>query len=65
MDKYKKIEVIYPDGRRDCQENVTETYRAAIEYIGLEKVRALRIMLNSINIVSNAMRWKTQKENAW
>ena len=26
--------------------------RAAIEYIGLEKVRGLGIMLNSINIVS-------------
>lgn len=52
MDKYKKIEIIYPDGRHDCQENVTETYRAAIEYIGLEKVRGLGIMLNSINIVS-------------
>ena len=52
MDKYKKIEVIYPDGRRDCKKNVTETYRAAIEYIGLEKVRGLGIFYNSINIVS-------------
>lgn len=51
MDK-KKIEVIYPDGRRDCQKNVTDTYRTAIKYLGLEKVRALGIRLNYINIVS-------------
>lgn len=52
MDKYKKIEVIYPDGKRDCQENVSHTYRNAIEYLGLERVRALGIVYNSINIVS-------------
>lgn len=47
-----KIEIIYPDGRCDCQETVAETYRNAIEYMGLEKVRSIGIKRNSINIVS-------------
>lgn len=52
MTQVSKIQIIYPDGRRDCRKNVTETYRNAIEYIGLEKVRSLGFMRNSINIVS-------------
>lgn len=49
---YKKIKVQFPDGRIECLSNVSETYRNAIQYIGLEDVRALGIMRNSINIVS-------------
>ena len=52
MTERKKIQVIYPDGRLDCQETVAETYRNAIKYMGLEKVRALGIKRNFINIVS-------------
>ncbi len=48
----KKIIVVYPDGREDCQEIVTDTYVAALEFIGLERVRALDKRYNSINIVS-------------
>lgn len=48
----KKIEIIFPDGRRDCQETVADTYRNAIEYLGLENVRSVGIKRNSINIVS-------------
>ncbi|MDE6561338.1 MAG: WG repeat-containing protein [Muribaculaceae bacterium] len=52
MEQRKKIQVIYPDGRLDCQDTVAETYRSAIKYMGLEAVRALGIKRNSINIVS-------------
>ena len=43
MDKEKnyKIEVIYPNGERDCQNVVADTYRKAISFMGLEAVRAL------------------------
>ena len=54
MDKEKnyKIEVIYPNGERDCQNVVADTYRKAISFMGLEAVRALGKTRNSINIVS-------------
>ena len=54
MDKEKncKIEVIYPNGERDCQNVVADTYRKAISFMGLEAVRGLGKTRNSINIVS-------------
>ena len=52
MNKYQKIEVIYPNGERDCQDVVADTYRKAISFMGLEAVRALGLRKNSINIVS-------------
>ena len=52
MEKYLKIEVIYPNGERDCQDVVADTYRKAISFMGLEAVRALGLRKNSINIVS-------------
>lgn len=54
----KKLEIIYPDGNRDCQKVVANTFRKAIEYIGLEKVRDLDIYRNSINIVSTRVEMK-------
>ena len=67
MERRKKIEVIYLDGRRDCQETVAETYRSAIKYMGLEKVRALGIKRNSINIVStrNEMEHSAGKKESY
>lgn len=50
--KNKKIKIEYPDGRCECLSVVADTYRNAIQYMGLEEVRALNIMRNSINIVS-------------
>lgn len=52
MGNNKKIEVVYPNGERDCQSVVSNTYRKAITYLGLEKVRSLQIERNSINIIS-------------
>lgn len=52
MQNRRKIEVAYPDGSRDCQETVADTYRNAIEYLGFENVRSVGIKRNSINIVS-------------
>ncbi len=50
--KNKKIKIEYPDGRCECLSVVADTYRNAIQYMGLEEVRALNIMRNSINIDS-------------
>ena len=49
---FKKILVSYPDGTIDCDPCVTKTYRRTVDYAGLERVRALNIRKNSINIVS-------------
>lgn len=50
--EYNKIKVIYPSGQIDYSSNVSETYRNAIKFIGLKKVRSLNFFRNSINIVS-------------
>lgn len=47
----KKIKIYYQD-RTECQGNVSETYRNAIRRIGVERVRALGIERNGINIIS-------------
>lgn len=47
----KKIQVVYPD-HAERHDNVTETYRNAIRYMGVTRVRACGIMRNGINIVS-------------
>ncbi len=47
-----KIRITYPDGRIECLDNVTETYRNAIMYMGLKNVKGIGIIRNSINIVS-------------
>ena len=63
----KRIEIIYPDGRLDCQDTVADTYRNAIKYMGLEKVKALGIKRNSINIVStrDEMEHSTGKKESY
>ena len=57
----KKIRIKYPDGHIDCDHFVVETYRRALEYVGLEKVRLLNIEYNSRNIVSTADEIKAAK----
>ena len=52
MDKHQKIDVIYSNGELDCQNVVADTYRKAISFMGLKRVRALGLKRNSINIVS-------------
>ncbi|MDE6338571.1 MAG: hypothetical protein K2K97_02140 [Muribaculaceae bacterium] len=60
MSNNKKIEVVYPDGDCDRQDVVSNTYRKAIEYLGLENVRSLNMERNSINIIST----KAEMENS-
>lgn len=47
-----KLVILYPDGTINREDNVSETYRNAIRYIGAENVRKLNLKRNSINIVS-------------
>lgn len=49
-----KIKIVYPDGRISMDDVVANTYREAIRYLGIEKIRRLDIRRNSINIVSYA-----------
>lgn len=48
----KKIKIIYPDGHISMENVVSDTYCQAIKHLGADRVRALNIMRNSINIVS-------------
>ena len=52
-DELMKIKVLYPDGKSICHSNVSNTFREVIEYAGLERVRDLGIIRNTINIVCN------------
>lgn len=47
-----KIKIVYPDGKITDYSNVSDTYRKAISYFGVQNIRNLHILRNSINIVS-------------
>ena len=56
--KKTKIEVKYPNGHIDCQENSVDTYRNVIRFLGLKNVRKCNICYNGINIVSTRAEMK-------